>query len=653
MDVKESYRVLELEIGAARGAVDDAYIRLIEHWHPDQVAARGPEAVREAQRMVKAINEAYHTLAKIAPSTTVAPTTPSSRFAPAGAPKTPVQGKVDGPALAATTTAPPVAPAKPKLSPLSPGQVAAGPPPPKPPPAETWAARPPAPASSTPPPSTPAAAPAPVSPTPAAPTAAKPVPTAPPALGRVEGAPPTPAPTPVPAVSVPVTPAPAKVERPVASAPTPGPTPKAETAAPAVSTIIDSRNKAVVLYDALFPPGTPRRQKGPFVLAGVLLVVLLLGKCAVSSLTHKSSGPPDPKKTGRLIVKSNVAEATIEAARITLPGDPVAPNVNGAVGPPLAGLTPGKYAVTVRAEGWPDARGEAKLEAGRETEVTINFKSGSLRLDSDPTGATVRLGATVLGRTPLVIPQLPPGACQLTIAYPGWPVEFFKTTITEGVDATGMMRLAHGQLTVETTPPGTTVLLAGRTLGQTPLTVERFPAGTRKLTLQAKDFPPMEISVTVEDRGELKVHPALGSIFPVLDPAALLRAVWIPDNPDRFSDPLEGVTGAYQSRNGVVKNLERKRLFEKWLRKQYCYTGVVKAYAPATGQIEFAEQPWEFSKYRVVAILSAEARNDQELVAQLTKGASFNLYGRLSAVEEARWPSKIITLEFSPAEPLR
>ena len=67
MEIKECYRVLELELGASRDAVEAAYCRLLERWHPDRVAAGDSEAAREAQRMVQAVNEAYLTLAKIAP----------------------------------------------------------------------------------------------------------------------------------------------------------------------------------------------------------------------------------------------------------------------------------------------------------------------------------------------------------------------------------------------------------------------------------------------------------------------------------------------------------------------------------------------------------------------------------------------------------
>jgi PEGA domain/DnaJ domain len=628
MDVIESYRILELEIGAPRAAVDAAYCRLVERWHPDRAASDGAEAIREAQRMVQSINDAYHTLAKISPNSVKSSSIPLAYKSESGNQNSDVKiqepdiNSTKAPAPPPASAAPAVPKTKPKLPPLVGGQPSLGssPLPPPPPSPETWAARSTNPAGAPPPliQAAPSPPPAKFLPPPTAPST-------PPPVAKVP--PPSLAPAPVtspsePAVALPTAPS-------------------------------EVRRKLPGLYESLFPLGSPLRRFGPAILLVAVVFVILVGKCALSSSGSKASSGPDPKTTGRLIVKSNLASATIEAKRIPSPGSATTANVDGTVDQLLSGLPPGKYAVAAKVDGWREVHEEVNIEAERTTEVAMNFKGGSLRLDSDPTGATVRLGTSVLGRTPLVVPLLAPGVCQLSIEYPSWPVAAVKTTITEGVEANEIVRLPQGKLTVETTLPGTTVLLAGQALGQTPLTVERFPAGTRKLKLQAKDFPPLEVSVTVEDRGELKIHPILGSVFPVLDPATLLRAIWIHDDPDRISPLIEGVTGPFQSRNGVVKNLNRKLLFESWMRKRYTFTGIIKAYDPATGQIEFVEQQSDLSKHRVLAILSVEARNDPELIPQLTKGASVALYGRLNAVEEPRWPSKVISFELSSSEPLR
>ncbi|MDI1251266.1 MAG: carboxypeptidase regulatory-like domain-containing protein [Lacunisphaera sp.] len=396
----------------------------------------------------------------------------------------------------------------------------------------------------------------------------------------------------------------------------------------------------------------------PLAWALAALLVAGLGGCGKSPEEVKAAKAVEvAQTTGSLVVKSNRANTTVDATLLAPPGA-AAPAVvkgtdEGAAEQTLAALPPGKYAVTARSAGWPEVQTEATVEAGRTTDLAVTFKGGSLRLASEPSGATVKQGNAVLGKTPLVLPSLPPGECKLTLEYPSWPVVSLQTTITVDGETTETVRLPHGKLTVESTPSGATVLLGGKPAGQTPLRLERFPAGTRKLTLQGKDFPPLEISVTIEDRGDVKVSPQLGSGFPLLEPEAVLRAVWVPHDPNRLAPPVDGTTGPSQPRNGIIKNLNRKRLYETWLRKTYRFSAVVKSYEPKSGQVEFVEEQCALSKYRVLANLSVEAQGGTDLAPLLTKGATFTLYGRLSAVEEPRWPGKVITFEFSAAEPLR
>jgi hypothetical protein len=388
------------------------------------------------------------------------------------------------------------------------------------------------------------------------------------------------------------------------------------------------------------------------------LLVAGLGGCSKTPEEKKALEAAHlAQTTGRLVVKSNRANTTIEATRIPSGGEAASASINGvaegAAEHTLSALPAWKYAITARSEGWPEVHQEANIAAGGTAAVAINFKSGSLRLDSDPSGATVKQAGTELGKTPLVIPQLPAGESQLTFEYAAWPAVSLKVVIKEGTESAETVRLPHGRLTVTTFPAGAAVLLGKRSLGQTPLTLAQFPAGTSKLTLQAKDFPPMAFAVTVEDRGDVKVSPVLGAIFPGLDPAALLRSVWVPDDPNRIAPPFDGIQGPSKPKNDIIKNLNRKRLYEGWFRKRYGFTGTVKAYDPKTGQVEFAEQQSELSRYRVLASLTSEASTDPAVARQLTKGATFAVYGQLSAVEEPRWPFKVITFELSPADPLR
>ena len=561
MDVKASYRLLELEIGASRAEIEAAYFRMMERWHPDRVApTAGPDAVQEAHRMVDQINDAYRTLDRIAPK----PESPAPPAPPTGAPPTP---------------------SKPKIAPPLP-EVITPAPKPKPP-------------ASTPTPTTPA--PEPVAPAPE---------------------------------------------------PTPPPAPEPET---------DFLQTTLASLDQMLPTD-PKKRMGIIAGAAVALLLglmLLVSTCSSKPTRKRSADTPDPATTGRLVVKSNRANATIEATRVPAAGETATAGVRGsptgAAEQVMAGLPPGSYVLLTRSEGWPEMRQDVTLTAGQTTEVTVNFKTGSLRLDSIPGGAMVKFGDTVLGKTPLVVPQLPVGECTVSVEYPGWPAVPAKVAIAEGVETAQTVRLPHGRLIVESTPAGATVLMGGKPVGQTPATFERVSAGTWKVTVQAKDFTPVETPVTVEDAGEAKISPVLKSSLPILDPAATLTAIWLDTpigrkndlSPD-FNQPIN-----FRPKNGIVRNLNRKTLFENWLAKRFRYTGTVKSYKPETGIIEFSDENGENSKYMVTAQLTMSARNDKAIVAQLTKGATFALYGRLSAVEEPSWPAKVITFEITGAEPQR
>lgn len=405
-------------------------------------------------------------------------------------------------------------------------------------------------------------------------------------------------------------------------------------------------------------PRGPETRFVPIACALAALLTAGLGGCGKSPEEVKAAkAAVVAQTTGRLLIKSNRANTTVEATLLAPPGSAapaaVAGAEEGAAEQTLAALPAGKYAVTARSAGWPEIRQEATVDAGRTSELTVNFPCGSLRLDSDPAGATVRQGKTVLGKTPLTIPQLPPGECELNLEYMHWPVVPFRTTITENVEAAGTVRLPHGKLVLESTPSGATVKQGGTTLGQTPLTLERVPAGPNQYLLQDKNFPTLKVTIAVKDKAETKASVELGSGYPLLDPEELLQAVWVQHDPNELAPPLDGTTGPAQPRNGIIKNLNRKRLYETWLRKTYRYAATIKAYDQGSGQIEFAEQQGTLTRYRVLARLTPEARNNPELAARLAKGATFSLYGRLTAVEEPRWPGKVITLEFSSAEPLR
>lgn len=378
-------------------------------------------------------------------------------------------------------------------------------------------------------------------------------------------------------------------------------------------------------------------------------LLLLAAGCGPSPETLKAEkAAAIAKTTGTLVVHSNRPNASVEATALAAPGE--APfSRQGTASAPLTGLPPGQYAVVVTAPGWPRISGTATIATGETAELTLHHATGALQLDSEPAGATVKLGGEVLGQTPLLLPELPAGETELQLEYKNWPPLAFKAAIPAGAEATAKARLPHGRLVVESVPAGAMVRISGTDYGRTPLTLDPMPAGQKRLVLQADNYPPVAVSFTLEDGADFKVRPELGSVFPPLDPAEILKTTWVPDDPNKLAPSFDSV-GKFQPRNGIVKNIDRRKVHTDWMEKKYRFSGVVDSYDRKTGEIDFVEDKSALSRYRVVAIVSPEVRGELEPLAATLKGRTMAVYGTLAAVEEPRWPARSILLELAGAQ---
>ena len=95
----------------------------------------------------------------------------------------------------------------------------------------------------------------------------------------------------------------------------------------------------------------------PVVLAALTLLAAGIGGCGKSPEEVKATAAAQQAQTaGRLVVKSNVAGATIEAARLPTPEDASTTRAKGTVDQVLSGLPPGKYVVTAHADSWAEDR---------------------------------------------------------------------------------------------------------------------------------------------------------------------------------------------------------------------------------------------------------------------------------------------------------
>ena len=118
---------------------------------------------------------------------------------------------------------------------------------------------------------------------------------------------------------------------------------------------------------------------------------------------------------------------------------------------------------------------------------------GSLRVESDPAGAEVRLNGSVRGSTPLSL-SVPAGTYKLSV-HSGTNVKELPVTVVTGATTVHHLTWADtpvsptvemGHLSVAAEIPGSDVTVDGEARGLAPLTVRNLPVGQHRVVVRAR-----------------------------------------------------------------------------------------------------------------------------------------------------------------------
>ncbi|HEY3452156.1 MAG TPA: PEGA domain-containing protein [Myxococcales bacterium] len=174
--------------------------------------------------------------------------------------------------------------------------------------------------------------------------------------------------------------------------------------------------------------------------------------------------------------------------------------------------------------------------------------SGTIKVSTTPLGAAITLDATPTPeRTPATLSGVSLGDHRVRLQLKGYRESTQTVTLgKDGETAAVSVELAQEQeqaavarLTVESNPPGAEVLVDGKTLGHSPVTVELPAGGQVDVEVAKEGFHPKKQSVSLGEGGPLKVAfelekrpggaverptgPQFGNLVVTCDPPA---AVW-------------------------------------------------------------------------------------------------------------------------------
>ena len=131
------------------------------------------------------------------------------------------------------------------------------------------------------------------------------------------------------------------------------------------------------------------------------------------------------QKTGNLSMSSPQTDVTYV---LTGPGDF---KREGQLPDKLQNLPAGDYQITAQQRDWKIQPVTFTIHDQENVQKEIKFPFASLALSSTPSGATVRMGRTILGKTPLSIPQIHPGNLNISVDLPPYTIQKFVLPVPD------------------------------------------------------------------------------------------------------------------------------------------------------------------------------------------------------------------------------
>jgi hypothetical protein len=231
-------------------------------------------------------------------------------------------------------------------------------------------------------------------------------------------------------------------------------------------------------------------------------------------------GNISPPTTGSLNIQSNPTGADVKL-------DGVYKGVTPLV---ISSISPGVHTVRIEKTGYTPWENTITVTAGVTTNVTAALTAlppppttGSLYIQSNPTGADAKLDGVYKGITPLMLTTISPGLHTVRIEKSGYAPWENTVTVTAGVTTNVTAALTAlppppttGTVNVTSDPSGADVKLDGVLKGTTPLAITGVSPGTHTLRVEKTGYLPFTAPVDVTGGATTSVHAVLDPVPPVV-----------------------------------------------------------------------------------------------------------------------------------------
>ncbi|MFN3178668.1 MAG: PEGA domain-containing protein [Thermus sp.] len=185
-------------------------------------------------------------------------------------------------------------------------------------------------------------------------------------------------------------------------------------------------------------------------------------------------------------------------------------------------LPEGRYAVELRLPGYEPYRATVQVRRGETTRLDVRLnpvpRTGTLFLESSPTGAEAYVNGALRGRTPLRL-VLDEGTYQVELRAPGYEAYRATVRVERGREtrlSATLRPIRTGELYLEARPEGAEVYIDGHLMGRAPLRMT-LEAGLHEVRVLAPGYGEYRAQVEVRPGESVRLYVELVPVRAVLE----------------------------------------------------------------------------------------------------------------------------------------